>query len=291
MAIERWNNMQDILEKLDEDMRLRGLSASTHKGYRANARHYLDFLDGTPVEETTESDLRRYSTYLRDQRGLAPRTVNTCMCAVIFLYEVTLDRQLNRKQIPPMKAPRKLPKIFTRGELRSMMEVTTNLKYRAIISLGYGSGLRMDEVRSLKVTDIDSENMRILVEEGKNSKDRYTILSKTSLHCLREYWRTYRPSSPQGLLFPGGGYNPKMSVNLCRTILGHAMRKADIEPLGRNFHTLRNCFATYLLEDGTDLMTIKCLLGHNSISTTQVYLRLVNASQGVTSPIDRGGAL
>jgi site-specific recombinase XerD len=283
--------MQDILSKLDEDMRLRGFAESTYKGYRANVRHYLHFLDGIPIEATSESDLRRYASYLRDERDLAPRTVNTNMCGVIFLYEVTLDRQLNRRQIPPMKTARKLPKIFTRAELASMMEATGNLKYRAIISLGYGSGLRMDEVRSLKVSDIDSVGMRLFVEEGKNNKDRYTILSKTSLKCLRAYWRVYRPKSPGGLMFPGGGTNPKLSVNLCRTIVGHAMRKAKIEPLGRTFHTLRNCFGTYLLEDGTDLMTIKCLMGHNSISTTQVYLHLVNASQGVISPIDKDGVL
>jgi len=280
--------MQDIFSKLEEDMQLRGFSDRTHKSYMANVRHYLAFLKGTALEKTTESDLRRYSMHLLDKNKLAPRTINTYMCGVIFLYEVTLDRQLNRKQIPPLKVPKKLPKIFTRGELDKIMEVTENLKYRAIISLGYGSGLRMSEVRNLKVSDIDSENMRLFVEEGKGRKDRYTILSKTSLHCLREYWRVYRPNSPQGLLFPGGSQNPIMSINLCRAILEKAMRKAEIEPLGRNFHTLRNCFGTYLLEDGCDLMTIKCLMGHNSISTTQVYLRLANASQGVISPIDKG---
>lgn len=282
--------MQDIFSKLDEDMRLRGFSERTHKSYLANVNNYLAFLGDTALEATTESDLRRYSMYLLDESDLSPRTINTYMCAVIFLYEVTLDQQLNRKQIPPLKVPKKLPKIFTRGELDRLMEVTGNLKYRAILSLGYGSGLRMSEVRNLKVSDIDSENMRLFVEEGKGRKDRYTILSQTSLHCLRAYWRAYRPDSPQGLLFPGGSQNPIMSVNLCRSILRKAMRKAGIEPLGRNFHTLRNCFGTYLLEDGTDLMTIKCLMGHNSISTTQIYLRLVNAGLGVTSPIDKGVA-
>jgi site-specific recombinase XerD len=282
--------MQDILSKLDEDIRLRGLSESTHKAYLKNVRHYLRFLGGIPIEATSESDMRRYSAYLRDGRGLASKTINTYLCAVIFFYEVTLDRQLNRKQIPPMRVPKKLPKIFTRTELGRLMEVTTNLKYRAIISLGYGSGLRMDEVRSLKVTDIDSENMRLLVEDGKGGKDRYTILSETSLACLRKYWRAYRPSHPQGLVFPGcGDHNPKLSVNLCREILGKSMCRARIEPLGRTFHTLRTCFGTYLLEDGTDLMTIKCLMGHQSISTTQVYLRLANAGRGVISPIDKGG--
>jgi len=283
--------MQDILEKLDEDIRLRGLSEKTHKAYLANAEHYLRFLGEIPIEESSEADLRLYSAYLRDERGLAPKTINTYLGAVIFLYEVTLDRQLNRKQIPLMKLPRKLPKIFTRGELDALMDVASNLRHRAIISLGYGSGLRMDEVRSLKVSDIDSEGMRLFVEDGKDGKDRYTILSETSLLCLREYWKVYRPSSPHGLFFPGDGPSPKMSVNLCRSILGKAMHKAGIEPLGRTFHTLRTCFGTYLLEDGTDLMTIKLLMGHKSISSTQVYLRLVNAGKGVTSPIDKGRAL
>jgi site-specific recombinase XerD len=280
--------MQDILTKLTEDIRLRGLSENTCETYMRNVRRYLDFLGDALIESTTESDLRRYSSYLRDERGLAPRTLNTNLAAVVFLYEVTLDRQLNRKQVPFMKKPKVLPRIFTKPELCALMDVTSNLKHRAIISLGYGSGLRVSEVRNLKVADIDSENMRLFIERGKGAKDRYTILSETSLQCLRAYWRAYRPNHPEGLLFMGH-YRMPISVDACANALKEAIRKADIEPLGRSFHALRHCFGTYLLEDGVDLMTIKCLMGHSSISTTALYLHLANVGKGVTSPLDKDG--
>jgi site-specific recombinase XerD len=280
--------MQDILTKLTEDIRLRGLSENTCVTYIRNVRRYLDFLGDTPIEATTESDLRRYSSYLRDERELAPRTLNTNLAAVFFLYEVTCDRQLNRKQIPYMKKPKVLPRIFTRPELSVLMDVTTNLKHRAIISLGYGSGLRVSEVCNLKVADIDSTNMRLFIDKGKGDKDRYTILSEASLLCLRKYWRAYRPNNAQGLLFVGH-HNMKISDDACANALKEAMRKAGIEPLDRSFHTLRHCFGTYLLEDGTDLMTIKCLMGHSAISTTALYLHLANVGKGVRSPLDNDG--
>jgi site-specific recombinase XerD len=280
--------MQDIMTKLGEDIRLRGLSKSTYESYLGNVRRYFDFLGDTPIESTSEADLRRYSAYLRDERRLAPKTLNTYLAAVIFLYEITLDRHLNRRQIPLMKVPRTLPRIFTRAELGALMDVTTNLKHRAIISLGYGSGLRVSEVCNLKVVDIDSTNMRLFVDKGKGDKDRYTILSEVSLLCLRKYWRAYRPRHPQGLLF-AGHYNMQISVDACANALKEAMRKADIEPLGRSFHMLRHCFGTYLLEDGVDLMTIKCLMGHSSITSTTLYLHLADVGKGVKSPLDKTG--
>lgn len=281
--------MQDILAKLAEDVRLRGLSEKTYTAYLGNARRYLEFLGDTPVESRAESDIRRYAKYLREERNLAPKTINTYLGAVFFLYEVTLNRQLNRRQTPLMKLPKKLPQIFTRSELSDLMRVTTNLKHRAILSLGYGSGLRASEVCSLKVTDIDSENMRLFIEGGKGNKDRYTILSETSLQCLREYWRLYRPSHEQGWLFTGHYNYTKICSDVCTHTLKTAMRKAGINPLDRSYHMLRHCFGTYLLEDGTDLMTIKHLMGHASLASTIIYLHLASVGDGVTSPIDKGG--
>lgn len=282
--------MIDIFSKLDEDIRLRGFSDKTREAYLGNVKRYLAFLGDLPLEATSEADIRRYSTYLRDERHLAPKTINTYLAAVVFLYDVTLGRELNKKQVPRMRLSRKLPQLLSRSELRALMEETTNLKHCAIFSLGYGSGLRVSEVCHLKVSDIDSKRMRLFIRSGKGDKDRYTVLSHTSLRYLREYWKMYRPNHPEGWLFPGMRNIGTITKDGCNHAFKSALRRIGIDPEGRSYHLLRHCFATYMLEDGIDPATLKELLGHASLSSTALYLHLANVSKGLCCSIDRGYA-
>ena len=151
--------------------------------------------------------------------------------------------------------------------------------------LGYGSGLRVSEICALRVQDIDSKQMRVFVRCGKRNKDRYTILSQNTLEILRDYWRAYRPHHPDGLLFPGWRNLSPVTPEAVNDALIKWSAAAGIKKKV-SMHSLRHSFAAHLLEDGTDLFTIKKLLGHSSISSTTVYLRLANVS-GVLSPLDR----
>jgi site-specific recombinase XerD len=277
--------MMNILEKLDEDIRLRGLSEKTRKAYLGNAKRYLNFIGDIPIEETSEADIRRYSAYLRDVRQLAPKTINAYLDAVFFLYDITLGRELSRKQAPRMKLPKRLPVILSRPELKALIDKTDNLKHCAMLSLGYGSGLRASEVCRLKVSDIDSKEMRLLIRDGKGGKDRYTVLSHTSLAFLRHYWKVYRPRHPEGYLFTGH-YGHILTTGACNSAFKAALARVGLVSEGRSYHLLRHCFATYMLEDGTPLLTLKELLGHASLSSTMVYLHLVNVSKGLACPID-----
>ena len=280
----------NILDKLDEDIRLRGLSEKTGKVYLENVKRYLRFLGDIPIEKTSEADLRRYSAYLRDERKLKPKTINTYLDAVFFLYDITLGRELSRKQAPRMKLPKRLPAILSRAELRALLDTTDNLKHRAILSLGYGSGLRASEVCNLKVSDIDSCEMRLFIRDGKGGKDRYTVLSHTSLAYLRQYWKVYRPHHPQGYLF-FGHYGQTLSAGACNSAYKSALTRIGLKPEGHTYHQLRHCFATYMLEDGTPLLILRELLGHASLSSTMVYLHLANVSEGLVCPIDEGAIL
>lgn len=281
--------MMDILDKLGEDIRLRGLSEKTSEAYLGNVGRFLRFLDDTPIEETSEADIRRYSAYLRDVRHLAPKTINTYLDAVFFLYDVTLERELSKRQAPRMKLSKTLPVILSRFELGALLDRTDNLKHRAILSLGYGSGLRASEVCGLKVSDIDSSEMRLFIRNGKGAKDRYTVLSNTSLQYLRHYWKVYRPAHPEGYLFTGH-YGHMLTTGACNSAFKAALARIGLVPEGRSYHLLRHCFATYMLEDGTPLLTLKELLGHASLSSTMVYLHLINVSKGLACPIDKVAA-
>ena len=278
--------MQNILEKIELDIKLRNYSDNTLRAYLLNCRAYLDFLDGKPLEDTDESDIRAYSQHLSVERGLAAKSVNAYLAAVLFMYEVGLDRPMNRRQIPFLRKPKSLPRVFSRGDIAAMMEVTENVKHKVILSLGYGSGLRVSEVCALRVRDIDSSSMRVLVEDGKGRKDRYTLLSATSLSLLREYWEVYRPHHPDGWLFLGPYGHTHIGNSAVQSIIKTAMAKAGLPKDAGTYHTLRHSFATHLLEDGCDLMTIKSLLGHSSLSSTAIYLHVADTTRNTASPLD-----
>ena len=274
---------EKYLKRLDQDMVLRSYSRHTRKVYGREVKNFLAF-SGKPVQELTEDDVRNYVLHLM-AGSLSKETINTYQAAIRFFFGVTLNKAMNYLQMPRLKEDRSLPEIFSREEVSLVLAVCQNLKHKAMIALGYGSGLRVSEICALRVQDIDSKQMRVFVRCGKRNKDRYTILSQNTLEILRDYWRAYRPYHPDGLLFPGWRNLSPITPEAVNDALIKWTAAAGIKKKV-SMHSLRHSFAAHLLEDGTDLFTIKKLLGHSSISSTTVYLRLANVS-GVVSPLDR----
>jgi site-specific recombinase XerD len=167
--------------------------------------------------------------------------------------------------------------------LSDLFHAASNPKHRALLMTIYGAGLRAGEAAQLQVTDIDSKNMTIRVRQGKGRKDRYTLLSKNNLHILRWYWKLCRPSV---WLFPGTTTEEPISARAVGEIFQQAKKKAGIrKPVST--HTLRHCFATHLLEQGTSVIYIQHLLGHTSLKTTSIYIHLTRKDAlQVQSPLD-----
>ena len=277
--------MQQALTRMKADIQLRGLSQGTLKSYTASVRDFFKFIC-KPVEGLDEMDVRKYLGHLIVERKLEPSTVNIHSAAIRFFFAVTMNRTMNYLQIPRMKEPKKLPVILTRDEVAELISQASNAKHRALLLTAYGSGLRISELISLKTKDIDSNSMRVFVRGAKGKKDRYTILSEKSLLALRDYWRKYRPKSPEGYIFPGS----KNVGHICESTVNSAIEVALLRTGIKkkiSEHTLRHCFATHLLEDGYSLLQIKEMLGHASISSTVIYLHLANSTAGVTSPADK----
>jgi site-specific recombinase XerD len=251
--------MKDILAKLEQDMELRGFSENTEEQYNRIIELYLRHVK-RPFDETDESDIIDYLKYLRFVKKLANTSVNAYLAAIWFLYEVTCNRQLNRKQVPFMKRPRKLPEVLSRDEVAAIIDATNNTKHKAMFVLAYSTSLRRSEIATLRAEDIDSASMRIFVRASKGDKDRYTLLlSKTCLGMLRRYWKGCRPGHPEGWLFLG--------VRSLDHITGAAIEHAFIKALGASgiqkdvsIHSLRHSFATHLLENGAGLADIKELI-------------------------------
>jgi site-specific recombinase XerD len=188
-----------------------------------------------------------------------------------------------------MKRVQKFPVIPSKQDVLAILDEATNLKHKAILSLIYGSGLRVSEVAKLKICDICSETMRVRVENAKHNTNRYTILSYTTLITLREYFRdNFYPKSykPDDWLFPGQNKNEHIHV---KTIKNTLIKLRNRLQLDKNIsaHTLRHCFATHALENGVNLVYIQQMLGHKHLQTTMAYLHMTSKSlMGVKSPLD-----
>lgn len=278
------NQTDEILAKMEEDIRLRGYSWHTQDYYLRYARQFLMFAD-RQADELSDSDIREYLKYLLAQGNLAKGTVNAHNAAVRFLFEVTLNQRINFKQIPRLREKHSIPVIFTKEELRRLFEQVSPLRNKAMLMTIYGGGLRVSEVCKLRVADIDSRSMRIFVSDGKGLKDRYTLLSQANLDILRDYFREYRPSHPSGWLFLGQKGTGHANVRTVQTAFNKALLTSKIGK-DATLHSLRASFATHLFEAGTDVFTVKQLLGHSDLSSISRYIAAAAFQPTLKSPLD-----
>ena len=180
------------------------------------------------MEEVSTKELRGFLLkYLKQERGLSQRSINYYNSIIRFMYDVVLDIPINQKQIPMYKKKRKLPKILSDKELDIFFNACEDYKYKTIFMMIYGSGLRVSEAVNIRVEDIDSENMRLFVRNGKGEKERYTVLPKASLEMLRKYYKIYKPKNPEGYMFLNKEGNPLKPERL-RVFFRRYRRKAGI---------------------------------------------------------------
>ena len=273
-----------LLKKLSQDMRMRNFSHYTYDTYMSKTKEMIKYFN-KPLEEVTIEELRDFLyKYLLNERKLADRTVNYYNSIIRFVYEVTLDKLLNKKQIPMRKRKKTVYKVLTKEELSTFFNCVDDFKFKTIFMLAYGSGLRIGEIANLRVEDIDSKKMRIFVREGKGNKERYTMLSKQSLEMLRIYWSKYRQNKRRGRIFLSES-GAAITVGVIREHFRKYRRKAKLSEKV-TMHTLRHCYATNLIENGATLIQVKELMGHSNIRSTMEYVHVANIDLGLESPLD-----
>ena len=218
------------------------------------------------------------------KRDCSWSTVNAYYSGIKWFYTQVLDRPWNHRLLPRPRREKRLPEILSPAEVRRLIEATVNLKHQAALMVMYSGGLRIGEVVRLHVKDIDSDRMLIRVEQAKGKKDRYTLLSPVALLMLRQYWRRYRPSH---WLFESRDRLDHWSIRSLQQVFKRSVRKAGIRKAVSS-HSLRHSFATHLLEQGVDTLTIKELLGHSQLQTTAQYLHVRQSRLGsLDNPLDR----
>jgi len=287
MSEEKTAAVSPLRQRMIDDMCMRKLAPKTQTHYIRAVKRLARFLGRSP-ETVSGDDLRRFQLHLV-QIGMSPISINATIIGVRFFLENTLERPELVRKVRPVRVEQKLPVILSRDEVARLIEAAPNLKYRTILSVAYGTGLRAGEIVVLKSTDIDSERMVLRVQQGKGHKDRYAVLPPLLLERLRDWWRFAKPMGlvrDGGWLFPGQNpINPLCPRQLNRAI--HAAAQAAGIDKRVSMHTLRHCFATHLLEQKEDIRVIQVLLGHKKLNTTAHYTQVAaEVLQQVVSPIE-----
>lgn len=267
-----------MIEKL-ETMRY---SARTIETYKQLFEEFINYYPAKKIDEITEPEIVAYVRYLVQERGIGSSYQNQAINAIKFYYEKVKGGARRFYQLERPLKEQKLPTVLSVEEVQAMIKATANLKHKTMIMVCYSAGLRLSELLNLRIKDVDSNRMQLMVKGGKGKKDRYTLLSAKLLPLLRDYYKAYQPTD---FLFEGSdGY--QYSERSIQAVVKEALRKANIKKHA-TVHTLRHSFATHLLENGTDLRYIQTLLGHNSSKTTEIYTHVTSkALSGIRSPLD-----
>jgi len=269
-------------DRMEQDLALRGASERTRVCYLRYARMFVAHF-GRTADRLGTDDVRSWILWLLKVLKSDPATVNVAIAALRQLF-ASLGRPEVMQSIRGVRKQHRAPDVLSGSEVQRLLSATTDIKHRAIYTLLYGAGLRIEELLALKVTDIDSQRMVIHVRQTKTRRDRIVPLSPRMLQTLREYWKARRPKGE--LLFVGRSKNRQMSRHAVSKALRKTARCAGI--VKRVYpHLLRHAFATHLLELGTDIRTVQILLGHASLASTTRYTHLTEARRLLLrSPLD-----
>ncbi len=273
--------MSTLRNKMIQQMQLKGYGNRTIKTYidciQSLSKHYKS----SPDLLTTDQ-IRQYIHFNLTEKKLSKSWANQTISALKILFCQVLKREWNSVDIPRVRREKKLPVVFAKEEVGMILGSLRNIKHKALLMLTYSSGLRLGELRALKVSDIDSKRMLVRVRQGKGFKDRYTILSAVALELLRTYWKMYNPADWLFVSRHGG----QLSDRTIQGVFKKALKQSGVGK-SAGMHSLRHSFATHLMEQGVSLPIIQQLLGHRSLRTTSVYLHVQQYSVfAVKSPLD-----
>ena len=267
---------------LERELSIRKYSRKTIKSYMRYNRDFL-LITGKSPEEVGNEDIKKYLYHMIEQRDIAISTLNIIINALKFYYGEILGKKFIY-EIKRPKKDKKLPVVLSREEIMKILQIPSNIKHKAILTVVNSAGLRVGEVAKLKTEDIDTDRKLIHIRGSKGRKDRYTLLSDRALKILREYYKEYQPSQ---WLFEGAKKGKHISTRAVQAIFRQVCRKAGINK-DVTVHSLRHSFATHLLESGVDLRYIQEILGHKSSKTTEIYTHVSKANIAkIESPLDK----
>lgn len=272
----------DKFEAFRDWLTLRNYAAATKKSYTSRLRQFLLWRQRLGKKgQISAAEIKAYLTERSDQ-GLSWQSINGDYSALQMFFTKILEREWSVDHLPRPRKEKTLPPILSVAEVERLINAGTMLKHQAFMALLYGTGLRLSEALSLKITDIDGERRQLRVRRGKGHKDRYVDLPESLLATLRSYYRACRP---EDYLFNGSYRGGRWANRAAQYAIERAAVAAGIiRPVSA--HILRHCYATHHLEAGTSILFLKEQLGHANLTTTARYLHLcVNYRDQVRHPL------
>ena len=279
--------LQEYSERFENWLTLRNYAVKSKKSYLCSLRLFWKYCEAQKGNATfTKANaVEHYLLYRYNSQKVSWQTVNGDYSALRLFYINVLGRTWDLRKLPRPRKQKSLPKVISPEQVSLLIEHGQTFKHKVFFTLLYSTGLRLGEALRLRVEDVQVATMQIRVLDGKGNKDRYTLLSAETLDLLRFYIRAYRPKG--GLLFNGRYKGRAWSEKGAQGAIRDARRSAKL-PEFVTAHTLRHCFATHLLQAGTDLVTIQKLMGHKYLKTTVRYIHLDNLHfQKIDNPADR----
>lgn len=259
-----------LREQMIQDMELGGYSPETRRQYVCAVRELAGHFGRSPAD-LTRDQLREYVVHLRTHRCKSATRLRNHLAALKFVYSRTLGREDDVSFLMWPRSPENVPTVLSRQEVARVLAALEQPTYRMAATTIYATGLRAHEVCLLETRDIDAARHAILVRHGKGRKQRLVPLSPPLLSMLRAYWKQVRPEPPY--IFSATHARGAMRAPALRMALHRAGEQSGISKRVTP-HVLRHCFATHLLDLGTDTRVIQVLLGHSSIRTTARYVRV-----------------
>ncbi|MDD7149704.1 MAG: tyrosine-type recombinase/integrase [Mycoplasma sp.] len=279
--------MTEDLQKVKNLLLLRKCSDRTVSNYLSCINRFKNYYKRKDLKKLNEDDILEYLKKNFINIGCSAATINVNRAAIKYYYLVNFNKNFSNILLPQTKIPSRFPKIISKQDFIKMFNSEFNLKHKLWIMLAYGSGLRISEVASLKVSDILSKEHKIRVI-GKGNKERYAPLPDFTLKLLRLYWIQNKDKITNNYFFPG---KYKATKDTCITSFGI---KEAFEKIKENnnlddsitFHTLRHSYATEFIKNGGDIWELKNILGHSSINTTSMYLHMAENFKDIYSPLN-----
>lgn len=272
-----------LIDRYAEYLRAERRSPRTIVNYQYAVKGFGQFLGDRGIAVATCADIIAYQAHVA-AKGKSDSSVRVATYALRGLFHKILHRDdWNLARLPKPRKSVRLPEILSSDEIEAILENAPSLKYRAAFMLCYGSGLRTEEVVHLEPHHVDGARRVLLVRCGKGDKDRLVVLPERLLLTLRECWRTYRPKK---YLIEGKHPGKPIAATSIQRAFRTACLRAGIQKAVTP-RSLRHAFATHLVERGTRLQSVQALLGHQSLNTTTIYVRLAKNWLGeVKSPLD-----
>lgn len=285
-------NNSILFEKHKDILSFRDLADSTVATYTSYMTTYIQWveenLEGRELPSVTWAEIRSYVRYLKDIKGLNPRTVNVHIAQLHDFYDYVLHKDWDRREVPFLHYDEQLPSVPTKKQVNEIIDSIRNPKHKAEIALLYSSGIRVGELCRLHCGDIKRSRNSIHISRSKNRSDRFAVLSEKAYGLLVLYIRSSYPDAKKDdWLFPGKKPGTHICTETVRNLFSKCLSTVGMAECGFTPHSLRHAFGLHLYESGTDLMAIKEALGHKSLSSTSVYLTLgLGNGRSVKSPYD-----